>query len=96
VGCSDGIIGFSLFAGVSREKDYFKLDVIEGDPDAAKYLEQWRKELRVFFDKGEPLRSRDAFGEGPASPGATRIIRVEMDFDGGGDKARATLVWSAE
>jgi hypothetical protein len=92
-GCRDGVLGFPLFAGVSREKDYFKLDVIEGDPAAVRYLEQWRKELRVFFDQGEPLKSSDALMAGPAPAGATRITRIEMDFNGGDDKAKATLTW---
>jgi len=93
--CVDGWIGFPLFGGVSKEKEFFNINTIEGNPASAKYLEQWLREIRIFFDNGVVLKSRDALLAGKLPTGANRIVRVEMDFDGG-DKARATLTWSSE
>lgn len=90
------MLSFPLFGGVSREKDYFKLDVIEGDAAAAEYLEQWLRELRIFFDRGPPIKTWDALRAGPPPPGASRVVRVEMDFAGPGNNAKATLTWPAD
>jgi hypothetical protein len=37
------------------------LEVLDGDARNAKYLERWMTEVRVVFDKDDPLKSRDSF-----------------------------------
>lgn len=95
--CDDFMLGFPLFGGVSRQKDYFNLTVIEGNASAfeAAYPEQWLHQLRIYFDNGQNITTGDALLSGKPPAGAKRIVRIEMDFKYG-DSVKATLVWGAK
>jgi hypothetical protein len=95
--CSDQGIGFPLFGGVSRQEQYFEIRTIDGVPpfhnSFVDYPEQTMLEMRIFFDTGEPIRSRDYLVAGMPPAGAKRVVRVEMDFSTGGE-GKVTLKWS--
>jgi hypothetical protein len=93
ISCSSEILGFPLFGGVSRQKEYFSLTVTEGHADAADFsFDQWPKELRIHFDNGQVITTDDAPLAGKPPAGAKRIVQIEMDFRGGdSDKANARL-----
>jgi hypothetical protein len=92
VGVRDGVIGFPVFAGVSKEKDYFRLMVINGNANAATYLEQWAGQITVRFDDGTELKSGDKLLTGKVPKGAKSVTFVSIEFDGGRE-ARAVLQW---
>jgi hypothetical protein len=98
ISCIDNVLTIPVFAGVSQEHDYFNVDVTDGDGSYVGYLEQWLKEERVTFDNGQILKmSGNDFINGRTIPdGVKRVTRIEMDFDGGGDEANATLTWTPE
>jgi hypothetical protein len=93
--CDMGVIGFPVFGGVSRVKDYFVANIAEGDKNANLFWEQWLMALRVTFDNGKTLAGTDALLLGAIPEGAQRVTHIEMDFSAG-NKGKATLVWEAE
>jgi hypothetical protein len=88
-------VNFFWFAGVSREKDFFKLEVLEGkEANAPSLIEQRVKAVRATFNTGETVAGNFEGGRFyclvPIPTGATKLVGFEMDFDFGGK----TLEWS--
>ncbi len=96
--CQEGRVGFNLFGGVSREKDYFDLKMIEGQlPSQWSYLEQWLIEEKVTFDDGTTLVVNDQLLGAQVPAGAKRVVRIELRMwsgrDAEGHDSEALLTW---
>jgi hypothetical protein len=90
--CVDGKIGFPLFGGLSRQADYFKIELTAGRAADIRYPEQWMRKVTVRFDTGALISSSDYLLIDKVPAGAKRVAYVAMEFDGG-PGARAVLNW---
>ncbi len=90
--CVDGKIGFPLFGGVSRQADYFKLELSAGRAADIRYPEQWMRKVTVRFDTGALISSSDYLLIDKVPAGAKRVAYVAMEFDGG-PNAKTVLNW---
>lgn len=90
--CVDGKIGFPLFGGVSRQADYFKIELTAGRAADIPYPEQWMRKVTVRFDTGALVSSSDYLLIDKVPPGAKRVAYVAMEFDGG-PNAKTVLNW---
>jgi hypothetical protein len=89
-------VNFFWFAGASKEKDFFNLDVLDGKAvNAPSFFEQRVKAVRAKFDTGGTVAGIFAGTRSscliPIPTGATKLMSFEMDLDFGGK----TLVWSS-
>ena len=96
--CRGNRVGFNLFGGVSREKEYFDLKMTAGHLQSPwSYLEQWLIEEKVTFDNGTTVAISDPLLGAEVPAGARRIVRIEMRMwsgrDQNGHDSETTLTW---
>lgn len=84
-------VGFPLFAGASREGEFFDLNVTGGTPWTNIYFEQWLRLVRFEFDTGAVAESYDHAFAVAIPEGASRVTRLEMVMKGSSEDV--TLVW---
>jgi|GEM_PF-3610485 len=92
----NGEVRLFWFAGVSREKDFFKLEVLEGKAEnGPRYLEQSIKDIRATFDTGASVSGKTPFPRSihQIPTRATKLTRIDLDISVGGRGGDTTLTW---
>lgn len=88
------------FEGYGKRESYLKLDRLEGARENGPRFDEGNiNAVRVRFDKGEQLQTRDFDGtkaEFAVPGGATKLVSVEIDFalDNNAATGIKTLTWS--
>jgi hypothetical protein len=92
IACPGGThIAFPVFGGVSREAEYFKVEVTAGDRNSVTYVEQWITEMTVGFDNGTSGSTWNTIGGVEVPAGAKRVDYLRMHVQRGSNDLE--LVW---